>query len=528
MPNSNQNNSFKKCRKELLNYKFDEVLDFYREDFGDEIADDIENKTVSEIGEENPDYDNLLEQKIIRLWYELDNKVIDRLNKGLTELPNTIGSSDIIIKLENIRKKIENNSNSFKILKKIYVTDIYKMKFQVKSRLDTAKNVDRIILSKPLMVQLDSINKISYKEKIGTFKNKCNTTTNDIYSIITETLHSLWVEEYSKEDAYRRFEIYKDFEKILFKDPRYRDHFIHQFQVFLSGLPIIDAHYESINSIYSNVLDVDSRFKIEFSWLLSSTFHDIGYLVQQYDKWLDSFFKEFLDISNLPINLDLGKLLLARNFQDYIDKLTSLYFAIYGNKKGWRYSDAHGINHEFRKMLTSKLINERNHGIISSLILLDRIENSVIAHENPSYMDDTFSSRVMPAALAISLHDKSILLDKNVKEIDFTKDPLSFILIYCDTIQDWGRPISPDFKIIDIDTPCLSNLEISESRVSTTLTYNKIKTIDSFGKTTFDLKEDEIKKILGKLKSKDINFEITLQSLDPANNIPERTYKSLR
>lgn len=141
MLKGNQKNSFEECRNELLNYKFDEVLGFYREDFGDEIADELEDKIVSEIGEENPNYHNLLEQKIIRLWYELVNKVIVRLDKGLTELPNTIDSSDITIELEDIRKRGKENRNNFNILKEIYFEDIYKMKFRVKSRLDTAKNI---------------------------------------------------------------------------------------------------------------------------------------------------------------------------------------------------------------------------------------------------------------------------------------------------------------------------------------------------------------------------------------------------
>ena len=385
---------------------------------------------------------------------------------------------------------------------------------------------DRDILSQPLMDLLPEIKNIQYAEKITNFKNKCETTTDELYTIIMETLHSLWVKQYEKEEAYRRFEIYKEFERVLFKDPRYRDHFIHQFQVFLSGLPIIDKHYELIKSAYSSVFIDSSEIEIEFSWMLAATFHDIGYLVQQFDKWLNSFFKEFLDISDLPMELDLSQLLLVRNFQEYIDKLTSFYFTL-DNKKGkWKYSGLHEVDHEFRKMLTSKLINERNHGIISSLILLDRIENSNVAPITLNYMDGIFSSKIVPAALAITLHDKSIFLDDKVQPIEFEKNPLSFILIYCDSIQEWGRPLSSDFKTLDNNAPHLSKFDISDSKVSATLTYTKIKKITD-DKTTFDYKKDEIEKVLGNLKSHEICFEITLQSLDDKYNIPERTYRSL-
>ncbi len=48
MPNGNQNNSFEKCRKELLNYKFDEILDFYAEDFGDVVADELKKAPIGQ------------------------------------------------------------------------------------------------------------------------------------------------------------------------------------------------------------------------------------------------------------------------------------------------------------------------------------------------------------------------------------------------------------------------------------------------------------------------------------------------
>ena len=134
------------------------------------------------------------------------------------------------------------------------------------------------------MKKIDDWKRISYTKEIKEFKKNCNGTTKDLYTLVIETLHRLWVKRYGKEDAFRRFEIYKEFEKVLFKDPRYRDHFIHQFQVFLSGLPIFEKYYDSIHDTYKEVLG--NKIKIDFSWLLAATFHDIGYLVQQFDKWL--------------------------------------------------------------------------------------------------------------------------------------------------------------------------------------------------------------------------------------------------
>jgi hypothetical protein len=386
---------------------------------------------------------------------------------------------------------------------------------------------DRQILSPPLMSKIDTLHKISYRNEIEDFKRKCEDTDEELIRIVCKTLESLWIKKYEKEEAFARFSIYKNFEKILFKDPKYRDHFIHQFQVFLCGLPILEAFYDQIYGSYRRVIKNSTNIDIEFSWLLAATFHDIGYLMQQFDTWLNTFFKEFLSIRELPINLDLARLLVERNFQEYIDKLTSLYGAIYYGLKEWEYDGPHKIDNKMRKCLTRNLIDERNHGIISSVILLDQIEFGRAAQTIADYKARYFSPIIMPACLAIALHDKEVFLRLN-QEVDFKKDPLTFLLIYCDLIQEWGRPISPLAKLSA--KPRMSEFIINSSEVSITLTYDKIEeiTIDGVRKTNFELKQEEIKEVLDKLKSVNPVFKVILKSEDDSNRIDTIIYKSKR
>jgi len=390
---------------------------------------------------------------------------------------------------------------------------------------------DRASLSTPLMNKLESLNTISYGHEIKQFKDKCSETRTPLYDIILDSLQSLWVNKYGKTEAYHVFEIAKDFENVLFKDPRYRDHFIHQFQVFLSGLPILDKHYASIKKAYSKKFSETSEIEIEFSWLLAATFHDNGYLVQKFDTWLNSFFTVFLEIEDLPVKIDMSTLLLTRNFQEYLDKLTSLYLCLNNDSsERWSYEGAHVIDQKIRKQLTSSLINNRNHGIISALILLDRIEKSVISREISDYKEKFFSSVVFPAGLAICLHDKEILISEDIKPIDFNKDPLSFILIYCDTIQEWGRPIGSSFIDYDNKGLRLTKYEVTKKRVSATITYDKIEvyTTKTGEKTNFDFKEEELKRVFNKLRSSNIIFEITLESSDKNHEKPGSTFRALR
>lgn len=445
----------------------------------------------------------------------LKNIIQNELESGtLTSKIDALPPEQQII-LENIRQEL-NLPTKYDIIK-IIQSGIQK---QVSRK-------DREVLSKPLMKELEKLRNISYREEIFQFIKNCEESNKELYKIVCGSLESLWVKKYGKEEPFRRFEIYKNFEKILFKDPRYRDHFIHQFQVFLSGLPILEQFSAEIYHSYQNKFEDGSNINMEFSWLLAATFHDIGYIIQQFETGLKIFFNEFLVTKELPIDFDLGKLLQLRNFLEYVDKLTCLYRILHHspNHEKWKYDGSHIIDYKIRGLFISKLIEKRNHGLISSLILLDRIENSEFVKEIHDYKNTIFSSIVVPAGLSIALHDKEIF--SNIGEsVDFSKDPLTFMLIYCDTLQEWGRPISSLTSDLS-ETPQLTEYHVKDDEVSATLTYSLINKIDE-RTTTFDRKRHEIETVLGKLKSTNTRFSITLRSLDERYDLADVTYTSRR
>ena len=185
-------------------------------------------------------------------------------------------------------KRFTSLLNEFKISQK----DI--PNFIEKSITKAAIPEDRAIISQSLINNIKNLEKIPYNNEIRSFINNYNSSSDPLYDIVILALEDLWVNKYQKEEAYRRFGIFQNFEKILFKDPRYRDHFIHQFQVFLAGIPIIEKYYDNIESVYSEKFSNNSEINIALSWLLAATFHDVGYLVQKFETGLKTFFQEFL------------------------------------------------------------------------------------------------------------------------------------------------------------------------------------------------------------------------------------------
>ena len=141
MIKSDLDNSLEKCRAELLNYKLDEILSFYEDDFGEDVAKEIEKNTLFEIVEGDPNYHTLLKNKIIYLWYELVGSIIDVLEEGLEEVPPTIDFSDINIELSEIKKRVLKNRKQIETLQEIYFNDISKIKIKVKSRIDVNREI---------------------------------------------------------------------------------------------------------------------------------------------------------------------------------------------------------------------------------------------------------------------------------------------------------------------------------------------------------------------------------------------------
>lgn len=108
-----------------------------------------------------------------------------------------------------------------------------------------------------------------------------------------------WVEELWKKYGMKYPKIQRELEDILLRKPEYREHFVHQFQVFLLGSYIIDKMYgDKKGEKVINSFKTKYNCKIEIAWLFAATFHDFNYSIQQYNTWIVDFLSEALRLSN--------------------------------------------------------------------------------------------------------------------------------------------------------------------------------------------------------------------------------------
>jgi hypothetical protein len=313
------------------------------------------------------------------------------------------------------------------------------------------RNIDRKLLD-----HLNNITSLPFALDLQLIANNYLNYEKDDYSFAMEWTKKLW----NKYFQIQYPNIHEKLEPML-KElyPEYRDHFLHQFQVFLIGSIIIDKLIASgkIN------FDIDLLSK---GWLLASTFHDFAQAVQKYDDWNKTFFKESLKIDVLEA-LELKKYYVENAFMSYMEHIISSLAKCYCNFEDQdRINNYNNIRHFFYHQITDK----KNHGLLSSLSLLKRFETII-----------EFNELILPSAAAIAIHDDSIwqamsglLANSNEKDwianlctlkpisrLKLDIQPLAFLLILCDNIQDWGRhfgevKLEESFNSAFIGLKCIS------------------------------------------------------------------------
>jgi hypothetical protein len=291
-------------------------------------------------------------------------------------------------------------------------------------------------------------------------------------------------------DLTRKFE--KN-QRNLFRIPRYRDHFLHQINVYLLGLSIIHIIYgifngkliDDFNQVYftGGNKEYQTINDISFIWFLAAMFHDIAYPVEKCGDWLDAFFQQYIyrQKDNRPIleaRINIANMISDVDYNSCIEELAEYHRKLNFRKGDLNYMairNEQSVNKgcEVRTQVLDQIIRHRDHGILAAVMLIHSFRN-----ENEIFRF------LFPAVAAISVHnflwtDKEILHDpcktcikyrcekcmewkksydkyfenmaernknrpnrdkvEDLRYISFEKDPMGFLLTLCDLLHDWGR-----------------------------------------------------------------------------------------
>jgi hypothetical protein len=393
----------------------------------------------------------------------------------------------------SLKEQIKLKAEEFALFFDQYVLDAIDAIAGIKKEQIGKRYIDRRLLD--LTCKCTQKEKIPYHNELRDLLNEHLDKKEDEYDFTKKCFGKLWELLWGKYSPSIKIKDYplilQEFEPLLQQfSKRYREHFVHQFQVFLLGTIIFD---KVCDSCFSD-LNKDEVEKIMQNWLLASSIHDLTYPLQEYDKWSSDFFVKQLNINEPLSFLELSNIYVEKRFANRVEYIISQL------KDSWSISSGQ-VNKVFnaiRNFIYYEIANKKNHGLMSASYLLKTLE----------YQDQDIINIFLPAATAMALHDDEIwqvlsnqinnyqpyLLDKILnprekgnlidiienKELDentkddkiardlyekegswkstlyrelvdivktnplphlcFEKQPIAFLLILCDNLQDSGRP----------------------------------------------------------------------------------------
>ena len=244
-------------------------------------------------------------------------------------------------------------------------------------------------ISMTLIDELEHLENLQYRDELLSLSKRYRTEARADYQVALDTIQSLWQSHLDIEYP----DIHKDFEPVLLLDPRYRDHFLHQFQVFLLGAVLIDRLHDCD---WVQSFEQSHSSKIELAWLAAATYHDFNYSIQTLESWMQEFFER-----NLHINRSLA--VSGREHPDLKDvvklNLENVVIRDEFLAKMGRLCTALGCDFDdcFLRFILRRVAVDRNHGVLGALTFLDKFQESNLLAK--SAVDQT--------ALSIPLHDQA-------------------------------------------------------------------------------------------------------------------------
>jgi len=372
-------------------------------------------------------------------------------------------------------------------------------------------------IDRELLEHVFSLKHVLYAAELKEMVTTHLKSKGDDYDFVKNTFSHLWSiyfpkMEYSNILDISEFPLYH----ILAPDKKpYRDHYLHQFQVFILGSCILD-HLMDINQP-----DIVKNHNIDKQWLITSSFHDMAYPLQLYEEWAKDFFSEVLNIPDLG-RLDIKSYFVDRSLLSSTGFIINILCRKHFNKKlrdNWLDEEK-----ELIQFFYDRISKIKHHSILSSLYLLKQAQS-----KHPELLKKLF----VPSALAIVLHHYNQIFtelkqSKEPKEkdeiweklkekgrvlslLEFKTDPLTFLLMFCDSAQEWGRPKREhprpeDFKE-DEHRFVLDKCDINKSGCCIKIKTPKLESIDD----KFKIKHKELEALQTFLRAPtDFSFEIIL------------------
>ncbi len=228
----------------------------------------------------------------------------------------------------------------------------------------------------------------------------------------------------------------------------YRDHTEHQLRVAVLGDFLLEQDLGLGNLLkhISDITKIDKEMIKDQIWWVMGLIHDIGYPMQKMTKsinysLLNQILKCYpmLDFDVIPFEISLSN----KNLEPYIKLLeeglskdakllirsgSGLDFDSLRLPEIQHFHDRENVHTTFE--YESKI--SLDHGVVGALSLLKSLGTPEEIKQNSDELEG-----YIKAAQAISIHN----FKDQLKDYVFENNPLAFLLILIDEMQEWGRPV---------------------------------------------------------------------------------------
>lgn len=225
-----------------------------------------------------------------------------------------------------------------------------------------------------------------------------------------------------------------------------RDHYFHTFVNLLLGYVIIDRCYAHFESFIRSCFPGAAACSLEYTWLLTVVFHDVGYPIQRYEETSELIF----GVPAIDAEQAIAERKRAWQTPPYVTsriQLVSLYEHLIQKEIASSWSAdpfslaPHPLDSAFEKSFL-----ERGHGVASAMRMLAdffrNIPGSAAARQ-------FLVRHIFLSGLSIPFHDwpvRAFLREQGISGIRTSRFPLAALLMFIDSIQEdrRGQTQAPD------------------------------------------------------------------------------------
>jgi len=231
--------------------------------------------------------------------------------------------------------------------------------------------------------------------------------------------------------------------------PRGREHFFHAFHDFLLGCVVLDGVYDRMREYVAEWRLEEPDFSIEYVWLLTALFHDVGYLLQRWPEMI-------LGTARLS-----GEAIARVNSEFWQEEremarcsITALYVHLTQPviEAGWSVDAFSVAPHAFDDAMFDSLVTAGGHGVGSCMRLLVDLQG--LAGQETDHTARRFLAKhIYLAGLSIMFHDvtfREALVRVGITSLSSKRFPLATLLMYIDGIQDDRREFELPERNVDI------------------------------------------------------------------------------